>query len=79
MGKWFFTFGMGQTLQGHCQPIYAQSYGHAREKMVEVYGGRWAFQYSEKEWEDSKTNPNRFWPMEKELEPIYCEGGITNE
>lgn len=54
---WFFTFGMN-----HLHPEYGFSMGHyfvevhgtfseAREKMVEKYGTKWAFQYKRAEFE----------------------------
>jgi len=47
---YYFTFGMGHTLARHCQPILASSYGSARERMVELHGSMWAFQYTEEEY-----------------------------
>ena len=44
------------------------SYTTAREKMIEKYGTNWGFQYSEKEWNDMKNDPNRWWPLETLLE-----------
>lgn len=54
---WYFTFCLGSNLGGKCQPIRAESYGKARAKMVEMYGTRWAFQYSSSEWEELKSRP----------------------
>lgn len=73
MGKWIFTFGANQPLAGYCQPIYASNFKIARDKMFEVHGEVWAFQYSEEEWKEQIRNPERFWNMEKELNPIYVE------
>lgn len=50
MPVYFFTFGMGQTYEGYCQPIIAENEEDARVKMVELYGRKWAFQYTESEY-----------------------------
>lgn len=73
MEKWIFTFGGNHALEGKCQPVYAENYSRARETMAEVYGSNWAFQYSEKDWEEFKNDKTRMWPLEKELEPIYAK------
>lgn len=56
MKTWHFTFGMNCPLEGYCQPIKAKSYRSAREKMFELHGNKWAFQYSEKEWLQAKED-----------------------
>lgn len=66
---WRFTFGCGQANAGKCQPIYG-TFSSARAKMFELWGAHWAFQYSEEEWEAMKSNPNRFYPLEDELERV---------
>ncbi len=63
---WIFTFGCGQENEGKCVKIKG-TFSSAREEMVERYGTKWAFQYSEKEWERMAKDPNRLWPMETEL------------
>lgn len=50
MPVYFFTFGMGQTYEGHCQPIIAEDAEEARIRMSGMYGRKWAFQYSESEY-----------------------------
>lgn len=48
---WTFTFGYGQQYEG----MYVRIYGtldSTRNTMFERYGFEWAFQYSEKEWQD---------------------------
>lgn len=67
MNEWIFTFGCGQALAGKCVRI-SGTYGEARQKMMEVFGDKWAFQYSLEEWEQMKNDPNRMWPMEEELD-----------
>lgn len=53
---WRFTFGGGHEHEGFCQPILALNADEARTKMVELYGTKWAFQYSEDEWELAKRS-----------------------
>lgn len=65
--KWIFTFGFGHEHQGH-YVTFSGSYGEARQKMCDIYGTKWGFQYSEKEWNKMKNDPTRTWPMETELE-----------
>lgn len=66
---WIFTFGKNQPHAGQAVKI-AGSYGEARKKMCEKYGIKWAFQYSEKEWNEYANNPNRDWEMEEIMEVI---------
>lgn len=66
---WIFTFGSGQQHAGYYVKIRG-TFDEARKKMFEKYGKDWGFQYSEEQWEKLKNNPNRWWPMEKELEVI---------
>lgn len=72
MEKFIFTFGGNHPLEGKCQPIYAKSYNEARNKMIEIHGMSWAFQYTNEDWEKARNDENRFWPMEIELESIYA-------
>ena len=66
---WYFTFGSGQKHAGKYVKIKGD-YGTARQKMCEKYGIKWAFQYSEKEWQATMDDPERWWSMETELEVI---------
>lgn len=66
---WIFTFGSGQQHAGYYVKIMG-TFGEARQKMIDRYGLKWGFQYSEEEWEKFEQDPNRWWPMEKELEVI---------
>ena len=68
-GYYIFTFGYGQDHAGKYVKVKG-SYNEARKKMVEKYGRRWAFQYSEVDWEMMKVDPDRSWSMEEELETI---------
>lgn len=65
--EWIFTFRFGQLLAGRCIRI-AGTYDEARAKMCEQFGSNWAFQYSAKEWDEKKKDPNRMYPMEKEID-----------
>lgn len=53
---WIFTFGCGQKGAGTAVKI-AGTYGEAREKMCNKYGNKWAFQYSEEEWNEYQNDP----------------------
>lgn len=66
---WIFTFGSGQQHAGKYVKIRG-THNQARKKMFEKYGEDWCFQYSEKKWKEMEEDPNRFWPMETELEVI---------
>lgn len=52
--RFFFTFGFGQQNEGYAQKVYATSWDKAREKMVEKHQIKWAFQYTEAEWNKNK-------------------------
>lgn len=67
MKTWYFTFRSSQENAGYCQPIQANSCGEARQKMFDVYGEKWAFQYSEEKWNELKNDKCRWWDMEIEL------------
>jgi hypothetical protein len=67
----YFTFGFGQENQGKYQPILASSSYNAREKMFEMYGDKWCFEYSEQEW---KTSNCEYWyPKEVALPLVTGE------
>lgn len=52
---WYiFTFGAGQAHEGHYVRFFG-TYASARKKMFDAFGKKWAFQYSESEWEDLKA------------------------
>lgn len=55
MERYYFTFMMGDAQRHNCYHVEeAESYGEARDKMVEKFGTGWAFQYDESQWEISK-------------------------
>lgn len=66
---WIFTFGCGQKGAGTAVKI-AGTYEEARAKMCSKYGSKWAFQYSEEEWSEYKSDPEFEWLMEKITEVI---------
>lgn len=43
--KYYFTFGFGQKHENGYTMIEAETYGEARDKMFEMFGSVWAFQY----------------------------------
>lgn len=64
--EWVFTFGIGQRLGGRCVRIKG-TYEEARQKMVDVFGNKWAFQYAASQWDEWKKDPSRAWRMEKDI------------
>ena len=69
---WCFTFGCGQENEGFYVKVKG-SFGEARAKMVERYGNKWGFQYSEEEWNEyEKKNKEGTlgYPLEKLLNVI---------
>lgn len=62
--KFYFTFGYGHqdangyNLADHYTIIDALDYGHARQKMVAVWGTIWAFQYTEEDFKKSECFNN---------------------
>lgn len=72
MPKYIFTFGSGQENAGRCQPIVATNEIQARQRMFEVYGNKWAFMYTEEEWNKSVADGTG---IERPLMSIICEEG----
>ena len=66
MSEYIFTFGCGHLNEGKCVRVQGD-YAEAREKMVDKYGLKWAFQYPAEEWDEWKKDPERAWFMEKEI------------
>ena len=57
---WFFTFGSGHPHPITFEPMDRRfvmventTYGEARNKMVEVFDDKWAFQYNTHQFKDS--------------------------
>src|SRR5690625_989376 len=63
----YFTFGLGHTFAGHVQPILDENYKQAQKVIMHTYGDKWAFHYTEDEWESSKM---RGFAKEKSLDLI---------
>lgn len=71
MKKYYFTFGIGQSLLANRYvEIEAENYEAAREIMIESFGTKFAFQYSEEVFNVKniaerhglqKLNVNEFW------------------
>ena len=78
MKKYYFTF-MGDDLLYHnkVQPILAEDYGAARSLMFGRYGDKWAFQYTQEQWEEWENKRPWYYPKEIELPPIVQ--GSLNE
>ena len=64
--NWIFTFGYGQPNAGHYVKIFG-TIGEAREEMMSRFGTKWAFQYSEEEWNEYVEEFKGKVPIEKEL------------
>ena len=47
---WVFTFGYGMVMQGCCVRIPGE-YGEARDKLMDIVGCRFSFQYPASEWD----------------------------
>lgn len=68
--QWYiFTFGYGQQHQNQYVKIYG-TYNSARQKMFDKYGGEWAFQYTEPEWNQWEKERPYYLPIEEMLEEI---------
>lgn len=49
--RWVFTFGVGMELGKYYQPVMAETYSEARNKMVEKHGVKWCGQYEQEEFD----------------------------
>lgn len=62
MERYYFTFMMSDAQRHNCYHVEeAESYGEARDKMVEKFGTGWAFQYDESQWEISQGQYERIY------------------
>lgn len=51
MKRYYFTFMVSDTNYRNCYHVEeAETYGEARDKMIERFGTSWAFQYDESQW-----------------------------
>lgn len=74
MNKFIFTFGCGQANAGKCQPIFANTMREARAEMEKQYGLKWAFGYTEEDWEACKVQAEeQGYKIETEMVPINAE------
>ena len=70
--KYIFTFGIGHPFAGFAQPIYAKNHATARQRMWQLHGAKWGFQYDELDWEKAKLSSKEHgYKLETELEPMY--------
>lgn len=53
MKKYYFTFGKGQLHEDCYRIIEAEDFMTARARMFELHGSKWAFQYTEAEWNEN--------------------------
>lgn len=78
MKTWVFTFGSGHMYEGGCVKITAPSMEAAREEMFRRYGSKWAFQYSEEDWDEWCSNAS--WhgvKVERTIQEIVLEEDVT--
>lgn len=64
---WVFTFGVGHPHEGHYVKYFG-TYAEARNRMIDKYGLKWAFQYPKTQWDEWLKDPERAKYMETELE-----------
>lgn len=69
-GIHYFTFGTGHIQDGYVLPIVAHSPDAAREKMFDLYGKQWSFQYTAVEWQQSLAEGN--FKTVKMLPKVFC-------
>lgn len=56
MNKYYFTFGLGHDNCDRYQIIIADDAYKACQKMFEMYGNQWGFQYTQAQWEKVKAD-----------------------
>ncbi len=62
MERYYFTFPFRNVQHHNCYHVEeAETYGEARDKMVEKFGTGLAFQYNESQWKISKEQYERFY------------------
>ncbi len=52
MSKFYVTYGLGTNLRGCYSTVEADSWGEARKQVMEVTGGKFAFDYPESKFAD---------------------------
>ena len=73
--EWIFTFGCGHKFAGKCVRL-SGTYEDTRNKMFEMFGSDWGFQYPASKWEQMETDEKRWYPMEKEVPLSSLFGGV---
>lgn len=74
--NWIFTFGSNHAFPKRYVKIYG-TYQSARSAMMKAFGSKWAFQYSEQEWNEKINSPRlKYLGFVPETE-IYIEGLST--
>lgn len=76
MPQFIFTFGIGDHYWNRYAVIDAPDSDIAREKMIEIFGKNWAFQYTEQEF--SKSKSEGFFLNLESLPTVFCEGEKVN-
>jgi len=56
--NWYFTFGIGQGSLAKRYVKIPGTYSEARDRMVEMFGTKFAFQYSESKKKDAIDHYN---------------------
>lgn len=64
--EWVFTFGHGHLFGGKCVRLQG-SFEDTRNRMFNLFGNKWGFQYSAEEWEHMKNDKDRMYPLETEI------------
>lgn len=74
MERYYFTFMVGDTSYRNCYHVEeAETWGEARDKMIERFGTSWAFQYDESQWKVSKEQYNTFYKYDPTV-PDWFDG-----
>ena len=74
MRRYYFTFMQRDTQYRNCYHVeVAETYGDARNKMVERFGTGWAFQYDESQWEISKEHYDKIYSLDPMM-PDWFDG-----
>lgn len=74
MKRYYFTFMQRDVLYRNCYHVEeAESYGKARDKMIEKFGTGWAFQYDESQWKISKEQYDRIFSLDP-MFPNWYDG-----
>lgn len=74
MRRFYFTFMMSDAEYHNCYHVEeAETYGEARDKMIERFGTGWAFQYDESQWRISKEHYDKIYGCDP-MFPNWFEG-----